>query len=142
MKTKILLLCSSFLAVLSPIKPLIYVAILSILIDTGFGVWRSVKKGGWKAFKSRRLSHTISKSFLYSLAIIFVFFVEKYIASDLVAHFISIELILTKAVALFCVFVEVMSINENYESVTGKNILKSLKNFVLRAKEQADKFKD
>ena len=142
MKTKILLLCSSFLAVLSPIKPLIYVAILSILIDTGFGVWRSVKKGGWKAFKSRRLSHTISKSFLYSLAIIFVFLVEKYVASDLVAHFISIELILTKAVALFCVFVEVMSINENYESVTGKNILKSLKNFVLRAKEQADKFKD
>jgi hypothetical protein len=142
MKTKILLLCSSFLAVLSPIKPLIYVAILSILIDTGFGIWRSVKKGGWKAFKSRRLSHTISKSFLYSLAIIFVFLVEKYVASDLVAHFISIELILTKAVALFCVFVEVMSINENYESVTGKNILKSLKNFVLRAKEQADKFKD
>ena len=142
MKTKLILLCSSFLAVLSPIKPLIYVAILAILIDTGFGVWRSVKKGGWKAFKSRRLSHTISKSFLYSLAIIFVFLVEKYVASDLVAHFISIELILTKAVALFCVFVEVMSINENYESVTGKNILKSLKNFVLRAKEQADKFKD
>lgn len=142
MKTKLLLACSSFLAVLSPIKPLIYVAILAILLDTGFGIWRSVKKGGWKSFQSRRLSHTISKSFLYSLAIVFVFFVETYIASDLVAHFIAIELILTKAVALFCVFTEVVSINESYESVTGRNILKSLKSFVLRAKEEADKIKE
>jgi hypothetical protein len=68
--------------------------------------------------------------------------VEKYIASDLVAHFIAIDLILTKAVALFCVFTEVVSINESYQSVTGRNILKSLKSFVLRAKEEADKIKE
>jgi hypothetical protein len=142
MKTKLLLICSSFLAVISPIKPLIYVAILAILLDTGFGIWRSVKKNGYASFRSRKLSHTISKTFLYSLAIVFVFFVEKYIASDLVAHFIAIELILTKAVALFCVFTEVVSINESYESVTGRNILKSLKSFVLRAKEEADKIKE
>jgi hypothetical protein len=128
--------------VLSPIKPLIYVAILAILLDTGFGIWRSVKKNGYASFRSRKLSHTISKTFLYSLAIVFVFFVEKYIASDLVAHFIAIDLILTKAVALFCVFTEVVSINESYQSVTGRNILKSLKSFVLRAKEEADKIKE
>ena len=142
MKTKLLLICSSFLAVLSPIKPLIYVAILAILLDTGFGIWRSIKKNGYASFRSRKLSHTISKTFLYSLAIVFVFFVEKYIAADLVAHFIAIDLILTKAVALFCVFTEVVSINESYESVTGRNILKSLKSFVLRAKEEADKIKE
>jgi len=142
MKTKLLLICSSFLAVLSPIKPLIYVAILAILLDTGFGIWRSVKKNGYASFRSRKLSHTISKTFLYSLAIVFVFFVEKYIAADLVAHFIAIELILTKAVALFCVFTEVVSINESFEAVTGRNILKSLKSFVLRAKEEADKIKE
>ena len=142
MKTKLLLICSSFLAVISPIKPLIYVAILAILLDTGFGIWRSVKKNGYASFRSRKLSHTISKTFLYSLAIVFVFFVEKYIAADLLAHFIAIDLILTKAVALFCVFTEVVSINESYESVTGRNILKSLKSFVLRAKEEADKIKE
>jgi hypothetical protein len=142
MKTKLLLICSSFIAVISPIKPLIYVAILAILLDTGFGIWRSVKKNGYASFRSRKLSHTISKTFLYSLAIVFVFFVEKYIAADLVAHFIAIDLILTKAVALFCVFTEVVSINESYQSVTGRNILKSLKSFVLRAKEEADKIKE
>ena len=135
MKTKIAL--GALLAVLSPVKPMIYIALLSIFIDTVFGIWRSVKKGGWKAIRSRRLSHTISKSLLYSLAITFVYLIEKFIAADLIAHFIAIELIMTKVVALGCVFVEILSINESYKDVTGVNILKSLRSFVTRAKEEA-----
>jgi hypothetical protein len=49
---------------------------------------------------------------------------------------------MTKVVALGCVFVEILSINENYEAVTGKNIIKSLRSFVLRAKEEANKIKE
>lgn len=139
MKTKLLLLATSILAVLSPVKPMIYVALLAIILDTSFGVWRSVKKGGWKAIKSRRLSHVVSKSLLYCGAILFIFLVEKYIASDLLAHFIAVDLVMTKIVAFFCVAVEIKSINESYESVTGKNLLKSLREFVTRAKEEADK---
>ncbi len=118
---------------------MIYVALLAIMLDTSFGIWRSVKKGGWKAIKSRRLSHVISKSLLYCGSILFIFLVEKYIAADLLAHFISVDLVMTKIVAFFCVAVEIKSINESYESVTGKNLLKSLREFVTRAKEEADK---
>lgn len=139
MRTKLLLLATSFLAVLSPVKPMIYVALLAIVLDTAFGIWRSVKKGGWKAIRSRRLSHVVSKSLLYCGAILFIFLVEKYIASDLLAHFIAVDLVMTKIVAFFCVAVEIKSINESYESVTGKNLLKSLREFVTRAKEEADK---
>ena len=139
MKTKLLLLATSFLAVLSPVKPMIYVALLAIVLDTIFGIWRSDKKGGWKAIRSRRLSHVISKSLLYCGAILFIFLVEKYIAADLLAHFISVDLVMTKIVAFFCVAVEIKSINESYESVTGKNLLKSFREFVTRAKEEADK---
>ncbi len=141
MKTKLVLMLTSILAVVSPVFPMIYIALLAILIDTGFGVWRSVKKGGWKSIRSRRLSHVISKSLLYSGAILFVFLIEKYIAADIVANFISIDLIMTKIVAFFCVVVEIKSINESYESVTGKNVLKSLREFITRAKEEADKLK-
>ena len=139
MKTKLLLLTSSFLAVISPVKPIIYIALLAIILDTSFGIWRSVKKGGWKAIKSRRLSHVISKSLLYCGAILFVFLIEKYIAADLVAHFIAVDLIMTKIVAFFCVTVEIKSMNESYESVTGKNILKSLREFITRSKEDIEK---
>ncbi len=132
---------TSMLAVIAPVFPMIYIAILAILIDTGFGVWRSVKKGGWKSIKSRRLSHVISKSLLYSGAILFTFLIEKYIAADLIAQFVAVDLVMTKVIAFFCVVVEVKSINESYESVTGKNMLKALRGFVTRAKEEADKLK-
>jgi hypothetical protein len=138
MKTKLLLLATSFLAVLSPVKPMIYIAILAIILDTCFGIWRSVKKGGWKAIRSRRLSHVVSKSLLYCGAILFIFLIEKYIAADLLSHFIAVDLVMTKIVAFFCVAVEIKSINESYESVTGKNLLKSFREFVTRAKEEAD----
>lgn len=141
MKTKLALMITSMLAVIAPVFPMIYIAILAILIDTGFGIWRSVIKGGWKSIKSRRLSHVISKSLLYSGAILFTFLIEKYIASDLIAHFIAIDLVMTKIIAFFCVVVEVKSINESYESVTGKNMLKALRGFITRAKEEADKLK-
>jgi hypothetical protein len=141
MKAKILLMISSMLAVISPVFPMIYIAILAILIDTAFGIWRSVKKGGWKSIRSRRLSHVISKSLLYSGAILFTFLIEKYIAADLIAQFVAIDLVMTKVIAFFCVVVEVKSINESYESVTGKNMLKALRGFITRAKEEADKLK-
>tara|TARA_R110001592_G_scaffold85820_5_gene253472 strand:- start:3401 stop:3829 length:429 start_codon:yes stop_codon:yes gene_type:complete len=137
MKTKLILMMSSIVAVLSPVAPMIYVALISILLDTCFGVWRSVKKNGWASFKSRRLSSTLSKSLLYCGAICFVFLVEKFIAGDLIAHFIEVELIMTKVVALFCVVTEFKSINESYEDVTGKNLIKGLRRFVTRAKEEA-----
>jgi hypothetical protein len=137
MKAKLLLMLASLLAIVSPVKPMMYIAILAILIDTGFGIWRSVKKGGWKAIRSRRLSHVVTKSLLYSGAIVFVFFLEKFIAADLIAHFIAIDLVMTKMVAFFCVFVEIKSINESYQEVTGKNMLKVMKDFITRAKEEA-----
>ena len=118
---------------------MIYIAIFAILIDTCFGIWRSVKKGGWKAIKSRRLSHVLSKSLLYCGSILFIFLIEKYIAADLLAHFIAVDLVMTKIVAFFCVAVEIKSINEKYEEVTGKNMLKNIREFVTRAKEEADK---
>lgn len=141
MKAKLLLMITSMLAVISPVFPMIYIAILAILIDTGFGIWKSVKKGGWKSIRSRRLSHVISKSLLYSGAILFTFLIESYIAKDLIAQFIAVDLVMTKVIAFFCVVVEVKSINESYESVTGKNMLKALRVFITRAKEEADKLK-
>lgn len=141
MKHTTLTIFASLFTILSPVQPMVLVAILAIFIDTIFGVWRSVKQGGWSSFKSRRLSDTIGKSLLYSGGIVFTFLIEKFIAGDIIAHFIAVELIMTKFVAFFCVVVEVKSINESYESVTGKNILASMRKFVTRSKEELDGWK-
>lgn len=141
MKTKLSLFVFSVLTILTPVKPLVVIAVLAIILDTGFGIWRSVKKGGWKSIRSRRLSHTISKTLLYSGAIVFVFLLEKFVVADILAHFISIDLLMTKAFTFFCVYTEIKSINESYFSVTGVNVWDKFVKFAKRGKETLDDLK-
>lgn len=141
MKSKLSILLFSTLAILSPVKPLVLIAVLSIILDTCFGIWRSVRKSGWKSIRSRRLSHTISKSLLYSGSIVFIFLLEKYVVADILGHFIAIDLILTKAFTFFCVITEVKSINESYFSVTGVNVWDKFIKFAKRGKETLEDLK-
>jgi len=140
MKTNTLL-ALSLVSVLAPVKPMVLIAVFSIVLDLAFGIWRSVKKNGWVSIRSRRLSNTISKSLLYSGAIVFIFLLEKYVLSDLLSYFIAVDLVLTKGFTAFCVFTEVKSINESYFSVTGVNVWDRFMKFVRRSKEQIEELK-
>jgi hypothetical protein len=141
MKTKLVLFVFALFSVLAPVKPMVLIAVLTIILDMCFGIWRSVKKNGWVSIRSRRLSNTISKSLLYSGAIVFIFLLEKFVIADILAYFISVDLILTKAFTFFCVFTEVKSINENYFSVTGINVWDRFIKFIKRGKEQLEDLK-
>ena len=141
MSTKAQILAFAVLSVLAPVKPLVFIAVLAIILDTCFGIWRSVKKSGWASIRSRRLSHTISKSLLYSGAIVFIFLLEKYVVADILGNFIAIDLVLTKMFTFFCVVTEVKSINESYFSVTGVNVWDKFIAFVKRSKEQLEELK-
>ena len=141
MKTKLTLFVFSLMTILAPVKPMVLMAVATIILDMGFGIWRSVKKNGWASIRSRRLSNTISKSLLYSGAIVFIFLLEKFILADLLGYFIRVDLLLTKAFTAFCVFTEVKSINENYFSVTGINVWEKFMQFVKRSKEQVEELK-
>ena len=44
MKTNALIILSGILTILAPVGPLLTIALISILLDVGFGVWRSYKK--------------------------------------------------------------------------------------------------
>lgn len=142
MKTKFGLFLMAIFSVLAPVKPMVAIAIMFIWCDMFFGIWRSVKLGGWKSIRSRRLSSTISKSLLYSGAIVVIFLMEKFVLADIIGMFIKVDLILTKAFTFFCVMVEIKSINESYNDITGKNILESFKKFLTRSKQELNEFKD
>jgi len=141
MSTKLQAFIFALLSILAPVKPLVFIAVLAIILDTCFGIWRSVKKSGWTSIRSRRLSHTISKSLLYSGAIVFIFLLEKFVVADILGHFIAIDLVLTKMFTFFCVFTEIKSINESYFSVTGINVWDKFLKFVRRSKEQLEDLK-
>ena len=147
MKTNALIILSGIVTILAPVGPLLTIALISIGLDVCFGVWRSYKKREnqeakfWDVIQSQRLYATAVKAAIYAVSITFFFLVERYIAGDIIAHFISIELLLTKAVALFFVFIEVKSMNESYKDVTGKDIISSFKKFITGLKSESDKWR-
>jgi hypothetical protein len=149
MKTNTIIILSSFITLFAPIGPLVTVALISIGFDFGFGIWRSVqsrRKEGSSAsisdiIQSTKALATGVKCLIYAAAISFFYLVEKFIAGDIISHFISIELLLTKAIALFFVFIEVKSMNESYKDITGKDILKAFRDFITGLKSESDKWR-
>jgi len=147
MKTNALIILSGIITILAPVGPLLTISLISIALDVCFGVWRSYKKREdqeqkfWDVVQSHKLHATAVKCAIYAASITFFFLVEKYIAGDIIAHFISIELLLTKAVALFFVFIEVKSMNESYKDVTGKDILAAFRKFITGLKSESDKWR-
>ena len=127
---------ASILTILAPVLPMIILAILMVIIDTGFGMWRTIKLKGWNSLLSKKFSDIFGKIIIYSLAILVTYFIEMHIAKDIIAEFISVELFMTKVVAGAVVYTEIKSIDEKYEQVTKKSFLRGLRKIVTRAKEE------
>lgn len=139
MKTYLTTLFLAFLAILTPIKPFILLAFAAIVLDTYFGIWKSVRLNGFKSIRSRRLSDTITKTFLYVGGIVMIFLSEKYVLDGLVDDYIKMDNILTRAFTGFCLWTEGKSVNESYHAVTGKNLWNNFMLFMKRTREKSDK---
>lgn len=117
---------------------MILIAFLMVFLDTFFGIWRTVKLKGWNNVLSKRLSDIFGKLVLYGCAILVVYLIEFYIAADIIAEYIAVELLVTKVVSFAIVYTEIKSIDEKYKEVKGISFLRGLKKFVTRVKEEKD----
>ena len=123
-----------------PIVGILILIGVSVIVDTITGIWKSYKLK--TKVTSRRLSAIISKILLYEVTVMLFYLIDYYIINDIVLAFFSVELLITKILALVLVSIEVISINENIKSVNGLDIWTSLKNLFARAKEVTQDFKD
>ena len=151
MKTQLLLLTTKLklysmqlFAIVSsfflPISGILILIGVSVIVDTITGVWKSKKLG--TPITSRKLSAVISKILLYEVTVMLFYLIDYYIINDIVLTFFSVELMITKILALVLVSIEVISLNENIKAVKGIDIWDSLKNLFARAKEVTQDFKD
>jgi hypothetical protein len=151
MKTQLLLLTTKLklysmqlFAIVSsfflPISGILILIGVSVIIDTITGVWKSKKLG--TPITSRKLSAVISKILLYEVTVMLFYLIDYFIINDIVLTFFSVELMITKILALVLVSIEVISLNENIKAVKGIDIWDSLKNLFARAKEVTQDFKD
>ena len=120
-------------AFLMPISGLLFLVGFVIVLDTITGVWKSVKNK--VKITSRGLSAIISKMLLYEITVIMFYMIDQFILNNIILQFFSVELLLTKVLALILVSIEVMSINENYKEVKGLDLWQAMKNLFSRAKD-------
>ena len=123
-----------------PIVGILILIGVSVIVDTITGIWKSYKLK--TKVTSRRLSAIISKILLYEVTVMLFYLIDFYIINDIVLAFFSVELLVTKILALVLVSIEVISINENYKAVKNIDLWQSLKNLFARAKEVTQDFKD
>ncbi len=123
-----------------PISGILILIGVSVIVDTITGVWKSRKMKA--PITSRKLSAVISKILLYEVTVMLFYLIDYFIINDIVLTFFSVELLITKILALVLVSIEVISLNENIKAVKGIDLWTSLKNLFSRAKEVTQDFKD
>jgi hypothetical protein len=105
---------------LAPISGIIYTLLFFTLMDTMFGIYRVVKMEGVKGLKSTKLFNVVVKLFFYLGATIGMFFIDKFILND--TKIMNIEFILTKAMAVSFIYIEVKSMDETSVKLGNRSI--------------------
>jgi len=142
MKQHLLYFLASIFLFLAPMQGLMIAVGMAIILDTFFGIYRAVKVKGWIFITSRRLSEIISKMLLYQVCIICLYVMDFFFLSDLTFKLFSIEFMSTKTCAIVLIFIEMVSIKENFEKATGLDVWALLKKALGRAKDLKDSIKD
>lgn len=114
--TNITPLLVSTLAVFAPVKAILIVTGVLIMADLISGVLAAKKRG--ESISSAGLRRTITKIFVYNMAVITGFLVEKYMITDLFP--------ISKLIAGIISVVELKSILENLNTINGTDIFKTI----------------
>lgn len=116
MRTWLLHLWIGLVAFISPLFPLAILVSTLIGTDFVFGIYRAYKTR--QEINSRKMGHTISKLFLYNLAVLSVFMLEKLVFGT--------DTQFTKVVVGVIAMVELKSIDESFRILYGFSIYESL----------------
>jgi len=117
----------------APVEGLILAVGAFIFLDTIMGIGRSIRKK--ESVTSRKLSRLVTKMFLYQLAMLTFFILDKYIANEILMKLFSIEFLISKLIALTLCFIEITSINENFKGIFNKSLWETFKELLSRTKE-------
>lgn len=105
---------------LAPISGILYTLLFFTLLDTLFGIYRVIKLEGVKGLKSTKLFNVVVKLFFYLGATIGMFFIDKFILND--TKIMNIDFILTKAMAVSFIYIEVKSMDETSVKLGNRSI--------------------
>lgn len=115
MKELLIKLALTFIAITLPIHNILIAVICLIFVDLVTGIWKAVKLK--EKISSAAMRRTVTKILVYNLAILSGFTVEAFLIPDLP---------LIKLVSAVIGLVEIKSILENLNTISGQDIFKAL----------------
>lgn len=136
MKTYTIYFFTTLLLFFAPIQGLLISVGTAIALDTIFGISKAAKLG--EKITSRKLSNIVSKFVLYQAAVLLIFTIDKFLLGEFFKIWFSIPFLFTKIVTIILIFIEAVSIKENFEEAFSVNVFDMLKKFLQRSKEIKD----
>jgi hypothetical protein len=118
----------SALAVIAPIKATLITVGIVICVDFITGLWAARKRG--ETFNSAAARRTISKAVIYQTAVLTGFLIETFLMGGSIP--------ITSIVSGLIGSVEALSIYENLNTISGKNIFGNLVKILGSANDKKD----
>lgn len=118
---------------LAPIKGLLLLTGLVVVLDTLFAIYTTIKLNGWQSYQSTKLFNIVVKSFFYLGSIILAFFVDTHIIEK--NTLFGINLLMSKVVTIFWIYIEVKSIDETSQKLGNKSFYFTIKNLLTKLKD-------
>ncbi len=116
MKQQLLVLLTAIAAVFAPVKQVMLVTLVLMSVDLVLGIWAAKKRN--EPISSSGLRRTISKLFIYEVAICLGYLVQQYMLSDFIP--------VVKIISAFIGITELKSCMENMDDINGEPILKAI----------------
>ncbi len=116
MKEFILKLITAVAIVLAPVQSMVITALVLIIMDLITGLMAAHKTK--KKITSAGIRRTVSKIFVYEVAIVMAFLAQTYLTGETIP--------LCKIVTGLVGMTEFLSIMENLNTISGKNLLKAV----------------
>ena len=133
MKDFIAYIATSLVMFFTPVTGILIAVAVAIALDTIFGVSKAISKK--EKLTSRRASHIISKFVLYQSSVLLIYTMDKFLLGEFFKLWFSIEFFFTKVVAIIIIFIEMLSMKENFEEAFKINIFDKVREALKRTKE-------
>lgn len=117
------------LTFIAPIQGLILMMICFILLDTGVGVYTSIKLNGRKSIRSGKLFNIVVKSFFYVFSVILTLMLDKFVFEG---HLFGINFLLSKGMSIFWTFIEIKSLDETSIKLGNRSFFELIKDMIAK----------
>lgn len=117
------------LTFITPIQGLILMMVGFILLDTGVGIYTSIKLHGRKSIRSGKLFNVVVKSFFYVFSVILTLMLDKFVFEG---HLFGINFLLSKGMSIFWTFIEIKSLDETSIKLGNRSFFELIKDMVAK----------